>query len=295
MAELSYRVKTWKKGGELVGEPVKQPVKLAAGEVRLVTQTVPVPDAILWSPNNPFLYMIDVDTGGDNCSIRFGMREFHCDSSTGQAILNGKPIYLRGSSITVHRFFGDAQCGGLPWNDAWVRKFLVDIPRRMHWNAFRICIGPPPERWLDIADEAGLLLQYEFPIWSDREPFRHRLWTAEELLAEFREFISDNWNHPSIVIWDASNETVDEALAKKVIPAVRRTRPFAPTLGEQLQSSARCQRSRRGPSLSFLPLYLRPRQRDREATVVPDDPTGTDDGRQAARRAAISSAYSDQQ
>ena len=74
-------------------------------------------------------------------------------------VLNDKVIYLRGASITLHRFFGDPQCGSLPWNEAWVRRFLVDIPRQMHWNAFRICIGPAPQKWLDIADEAGILLQ----------------------------------------------------------------------------------------------------------------------------------------
>ncbi len=218
--DVIYRVKTWK-GNEAVGKPVSQRVEMGAGEERLVTHTVPVPGAILWSPDNPFLYVLDASTGGDSCSTRFGMREFRCDSSTGRALLNGKVIYLRGSSITLHRFFGDAKCGNLPWNEAWVRKFLVEIPKRMHWNAFRVCIGPAPQRWLDIADEAGLLLQYEFPIWSDREPLRHKLWKPEEVMEEFREFVRDNWNHPSIVLWDASNETRYDLLREKVIPAVR--------------------------------------------------------------------------
>jgi hypothetical protein len=43
----------------------------------------------------------------------------------------------------------------LPWDEAWVRKLLVDIPHRMHWNYFRFCIGPVPDRWLEICDEAG--------------------------------------------------------------------------------------------------------------------------------------------
>ncbi|MBU4400417.1 MAG: hypothetical protein KKE86_13915 [Planctomycetes bacterium] len=218
--DVNFRLRTWK-SGQPVGAPVVQRVDLAAGEERLATQTIPVPGAVLWSPDNPFLYVLDTSSNGDSCSSRFGMREFRCDSSTGRAMLNGKIVFLRGSSITLHRFFGDPQCGGLPWDDAWVRRLLVDLPKQMHWNAFRICIGVPPERWLDIADEAGLLLQYEFPIWSDRKPFRHKFWKADELISQFREFVSDNWNHPSIVIWDASNETRSELLAEKVVPAVR--------------------------------------------------------------------------
>jgi hypothetical protein len=47
------------------------------------------------------------------------------------------------------------------------------------------------------------------------------LWKTEELVQQFREFMQDNWNHPSIAIWDASNETFCDVLREKVIPAVR--------------------------------------------------------------------------
>ena len=215
---LSQQVKTWK-GARDVGTRVVERVSLRAGERKLVRQTIPIPGAILWSPDNPFLYVLDTATGGDSSTTRFGMREFRFEGE--RAILNGQVIYLRGASITLHRFFADPNSGALPWDDAWVRKFLVDIPHRMHWNAFRICIGPAPQRWLDIADEAGLLLEYEFPIWDDRKPLRQKLWKEEEILDQFKEFVRDNWNHPSVVLWDASNETHWSFLGDKVIPAVR--------------------------------------------------------------------------
>jgi hypothetical protein len=206
--------------------PLRQQIQLAAGEEKAITQTVPVPDAVLWSPENPFLYTLETSTGGDARTTRFGMREFRFDPATRLPMLNGKVCYLRGASITLHRFFGDPKCSGLPWNEAWVRKLLVDIPRRMHWNAFRVCIGPAPQQWLDIADEAGLLLQYEFPIWSDREAtpekkMRHTLWREDDITEQLREFVRDNWNHPSVAIWDASNETRWDFLRDKLVPAVR--------------------------------------------------------------------------
>ena len=132
-------------------------------------------------------------------------------------MLNGKVCYLRGASITLHRFFGDPKSGGLPWNEAWVRRLLVDIPRRMNWNAFRICIGPPPQQWLDIADEAGLLLQWEFPIWSDREPLRHKLWKEDEMERRLHDFMRQSSNHPSVFIWDTSNETHWDFLRGKLL------------------------------------------------------------------------------
>lgn len=223
--EVGQQVSTWK-GKHAVGQPARQPIQLAAGEEKIVTQTLPVPDAKLWSPENPFLYTLETGTSGDARTTRFGMREFHFDRTTRLPMLNGKVCYLRGSSITLHRFFGDAQCGGLPWNESWVRKLLVDIPHRMNWNAFRICIGPAPQQWLDIADEAGLLLQYEFPIWSDREAtpakkMRHTLWHEDDIVEQLGEFMRDNWNHPSVVLWDASNETHWDFLRDKLVPAVR--------------------------------------------------------------------------
>jgi hypothetical protein len=218
--DLVHRLRTWK-GNEAVGKQVRQRTEMGAGEERLVTQTVPVPAAILWSPDNPFLYVLDTNTGGDSCSTRFGMREFQCSTANSRAMLNGKVIYLRGSSFCLYRFFEDPKCGGLPWDEAWVRKLLVEIPKRMHWNAMRVCIGTVPQQWLDIADEAGLLLQYEFPIWSSIAPTRCRSWKEDEVTGQFREFLRDNWNHPSIVIWDAANETHWPFLKEKLIPAVR--------------------------------------------------------------------------
>ena len=56
--------------------------------------------------------------------------------------------------------------GMLPWDEKWVRKLLVEIPKQMHWNSFRFCIGPVPDQWLEIADEAGLLIQNEYFVWT---------------------------------------------------------------------------------------------------------------------------------
>jgi hypothetical protein len=223
--QLVQRIRRWNDQRE-AGSPVGQSIDLAAGEEQTVQQTVPVPDAVPWTPDNPFLYQLDTSTGGDLRTTRFGMRELRFDPVTRLAMLNGQVCYLRGASLTLHRFFGDPQCGGLPWDEGWVRKLLGDIPHRLNWNAFRFCIGPVPQRWLDIADEEGLLLQYEFPIWSDRpaEPSgkkRHESWREAEIEEQAREFLRDNWNHPSVAIWDISNETHWDFLRARLIPALR--------------------------------------------------------------------------
>ncbi len=57
----------------------------------------------LWTPETPFLYVLETSTGGDSASTRFGMREFRFDTATRRAYLNGKVYFLRGSNITLPR------------------------------------------------------------------------------------------------------------------------------------------------------------------------------------------------
>ena len=128
---------------------------------------------------------------------RFGMRDFRFDTATKRAYLNGKVFFFRGSNINLHRFFEDPECGNLPWDEAWVRKLLAEIPKQMHWNASGCASGLCRGNWLDIADEAGLLLQYEYPIWTGRDPkLWHAAWDRRTLISEYQEFLRDNWNHP---------------------------------------------------------------------------------------------------
>jgi len=221
---LSYRVTPWKDQKE-VAAATQPAMELKPGESKVVTQTIRVPGAKLWTPETPFLYVLATSTGGDSSEARFGMREIRFDTATKRAILNGKIYFLRGSNITLHRFFEDPDSGTLPWDEKWLRILLVDIPKQMNWNSFRFCIGPVPDQWLDIADEAGLLIQNEFflwtghPSWSDL--YHGRNWDVDELIREYKEWVRDNWNHPSVAIWDANNETLDDVFADKVIPAVR--------------------------------------------------------------------------
>lgn len=213
---LKHSVHAWKDAA--VAATSAQPeVQLPPGERKTFQTTIHLPNAKLWTPETPNLYVVETSTGGDSLATRFGMRELRFDTSTRRAYLNGKMYFLRGSNIALHRFFEDPECKDRPWNEAWVRRLLVDIPKQMNWNSFRFTLGPAPQMWLDIADEAGLIVQSEFPIWQGHWDE----WKEEELIADFGEWMRDQWNHPSVAIWDASNETHAEILRDHVLPAVR--------------------------------------------------------------------------
>ena len=178
-------------------------------EETLVDVNIPVKGCKFWSPEDPFLYNLTITTEGDKYETRFGMREFRYDTLSGMTMLNGKPYFMRGSNITLYRFFEDEACKDLPWNRDWVRQLHRSF-KQFHWNGLRYCIGIAPEEWYRIADEEGILIQNEFPIWYGGKGWN--VWPedlkADELAREYTEWIQEQWNHPSIVIWDASNETL---------------------------------------------------------------------------------------
>ena len=220
---LEHKVREWKLDMVIASAP-PQVLSLAPGEAKTITQTVRIRNAKLWWPEEPNLYTVETRTSGDNVTTRFGMREIRFDTPTRRAYLNGRPYFLRGSNITLHRFFEDSKSGQLPWDEQWLRKLLVDIPKQMHWNAFRFCIGPVPDRWLDIADEAGLLIQNEYFVWTGHNWHGKdyvKAFDPAEMINEYTEWMRDNWNHPSVAIWDANNETWDPMFGAKIIPAVR--------------------------------------------------------------------------
>ncbi len=195
----------------------REPIQLTAGQTQKVDFTMPIPNCRLWSPDDPFLYELTLNTTGDEVKVRFGMRSFTFDPRTKLAMLNGKPYYMRGTNVTVYRFFEDAARGDRPWRKEWVQR-LHRKYKEMDWHAIRYCIGFPPDFWYDIADEEGFLIQDEFPIWLlDKAPENP---IAGKIIPEYIEWMRHRWNHASVVIWDGQNEsrTVETG---KAIRAVR--------------------------------------------------------------------------
>ncbi len=126
---VKHVVRTWQ-GNRQVAVSGATEVTVASQGTATTRTRIAIPGARLWSPERPFLYAVESSTSGDSVTTRFGMREFRFDTATRRAYLNGKPYFMRGSNITLHRFFEDPSCGRLPWDRAWVRKLLVDIPKQ---------------------------------------------------------------------------------------------------------------------------------------------------------------------
>lgn len=164
----------------------------------------------LWSPESPFLYELLVKTEGDDKRTRFGMRSFRIDPERKIALLNEKPYYIKGTNVCIFRFFEDPQRGSLPWDAEWPIQLHQQF-KRMNWHMMRYCIGFPPERWYEICDSLGFMLQDEYPIWYLKEKVK-----SPQIAEEYKRWMRERWNHPSVVIWDAQNELVTEETGKAI-------------------------------------------------------------------------------
>lgn len=203
---------------KMIAQGSVQQTNKGKAAIRKIDFMVKMNGCHLWTPENPFLYELELSTSGDNSSTRFGMRTFAASRDSGVFLLNGRPYYMRGTNVCIFRFFEDPGRNGLPWDSKWVTK-LHDRFKEMHWNSIRYCIGFPPEKWYEIADSVGFLIQDEYPIWTGGKGGFEKLLrgiTSKQLANEYRDWMRERWNHPCVVVWDAQNESVNDTTGKAI-------------------------------------------------------------------------------
>ncbi len=182
---------------------------------------IPISGFTNWTPDKPFLYIATAtlknDKGNsDELAKQFGMRDF---TRKGKFFyLNGEKYILRGTNVTLQRFFEDPDCSNLVWDRAWVKKLLFDLPKKLNWNMMRICVGIAPDFWYDLADEYGLMFQNEWLYWQNHG------WD-DQLRKEYTDWVWSDGNHPSIAIWDAINENWDDYIGNTLIPELKKLDP----------------------------------------------------------------------
>ena len=218
---LLLRIRIFEKKSQRQVATYEQPAVCKRDRNTELTTEIPLKQVHAWSPEDPFLYTAEVSfyyQGKLSDSVRrnFAMRDFERRGKF--FYLNGNRYYLRGSNITLQRFFEDPDCGSLVWNKSWVKKMLIDIPKQLDWNAFRICVGIVPDFWYDLADEYGLLFQNEWFYWQNHG------WD-DQIGKEYTDWVWADGSHPSIAIWDAINENQDEYIGNVLIPQLKKLDP----------------------------------------------------------------------
>ena len=159
----------------------------------------------LWSPERPTLYDVEIEAGADRWRDRIGFRTIATDGP--RIILNGKPVFLRG--ISLH----EEELGANPTRNitpAAARELLSLAKDGLHANYVRLAHYPHGEAMVRAADELGLLVWSEIPVyWRIAFDDPAALEKARRMLAE--NILRDR-NRAAIALWSVGNETpVSEA------------------------------------------------------------------------------------
>lgn len=157
----------------------------------------------LWSPDDPFLYDLEVTfekSGTEDC-VRsyFGLRSVEWKNH--KIYLNGKPLFQR--LVLDQGFYPDgiytAPSDAALIQDIRLAKQLGFQGARLHEKVFE-------ERYLYHADRLGYLVWGEFGNWGLDLTNADGLTT---FLPEWLEVLERDYSHPSIIGWCPFNETFD--------------------------------------------------------------------------------------
>jgi beta-glucuronidase len=152
----------------------------------------------LWSPQNPKLYNVSLFHNGDTINDKIGFRTIEVKGQ--DILLNNKSIFLSGISIHDEnplipgrlRSQGDM-------------RMMLQWAKDLNCNYVRLAHYPHNEEMIRLADEMGLLVWAEIPVywtisWENAATYNN----AQQQLTDL---VMRDKNRASVIIWSVGNET----------------------------------------------------------------------------------------
>lgn len=181
--------------------------------------TLRIPDAQLWSAENPYLYEADVtlyagEQAEDTAETTFGIRQVTW--SHDGLFVNGKNTLLKGGCIHAD----NGILGMKTYDKADERR--VRILKEAGYNALRMAHNPASRALLEACDKYGMYVMNEgWDFW-----YKHKTrgdyashWEAHHM-EDLDAMVSRSFNHPSVIMYSIGNE-VSEPATKKGQDAAR--------------------------------------------------------------------------
>ncbi len=220
-----------------VSSPPGQPPSRTQGQAS-ARLTLEVPRPLLWSPDQPFLYPLELTLLRgkevvDRVSSYFAMREIGIgDGPNGALIeLNGEPIFPLGP--LDQGWWPD----GLytPATDAALVHDL-EVVRSLGFNALRKHVKVESERFYWHTDRLGLLVIQDMPNGDDHigvhDPDLERTpASVAQYERELDRLVLGRGHHPSIVAWVAFNEGWGQFDTARITERIERLDPTRLVLG----------------------------------------------------------------
>jgi beta-galactosidase len=197
------RVEVLDAEGSMVAQK-DMPLDTAVKPEGLVSASVALPGAALWTPDSPVLYTARLSLLKDGAVIdhvesRFGLREIAIEGT--HILLNGKRIFLHGYGDDC--IYPETMAGP---SDKAVYLKRLRIAKEYGFNHVRHHSHLLPPEYYDACDEVGMLVSAEFPIGYQSFYDRAKEPALELYRSEWAAVIKRFRNHPSIFDWCMGNE-----------------------------------------------------------------------------------------
>ncbi len=215
---LSYepariRVNTRTTGGQVSVEIRDGGRRVAAGEGTSVE--FEIPDAKLWSDENPYLYTCHVTLTQDGQVVdeaaeSFGIRQI--EWSPKGLFVNGKETLLRGGCF----HHDNGILGAATFAKSEERR--VRLLKEAGFNALRSSHNPASQAMLEACDRYGMYLMDEtWDMWySHKSAFDYASDFMDNYQEDIRSMVERDYNHPSVIMYSIGNEVSEPAAEKGV-------------------------------------------------------------------------------
>ena len=153
--------------------------------------TTYVVDVRTWSPQTPVQYTLHVSlAAGATHRVRFGFRTLTVHGT--QLRLNGNPFYPR--MVLSWGWYPDRHTP-TP-SVAQIRADFAQL-QAMGFNGVKVCLWVPPAEYLDIADEMGMVIWLELPMWLPQPTAEFDAQTTHEYTA----IVTQVRHHASVLLY----------------------------------------------------------------------------------------------
>ncbi|AQQ70440.1 Beta-galactosidase [Limihaloglobus sulfuriphilus] len=197
--QLTYEINDAVTDEVLCGGSVEK-VKLAGKSARTADFNTPKVSPKLWAPGKPNLYnitfrLIQNDEIVDSLTEKVGFRTIELRDE--QLYFNRRPLWVRGANHMPGHI--------RPYDKDLADRFM-QLALDHNVIATRTHCSPWSEKWLDSADQAGVMISFEgaWPWLMLRDiPSEEAI---EIWKREFTALVKANRNRPSIFLWTMNNE-----------------------------------------------------------------------------------------
>jgi hypothetical protein len=202
-----------------------QVIKISGGTSSVARPSVklPVKDARIWTPEEPFLYDLKVTLAQnekvvDEVTSYFGMRKISLgkdEAGVTRLLLNNKPLFQYGP---LDQGFWPDGIYAAPTDEAL--RYDIEVLKKLGCNMMRKHVKIEPARFYYWCDKLGLLVWQDMPSGNNKSDE-----DKKQFELELSRLVQTHYNSPSIVMWVPFNEGWGQHDTARIVERIREWDP----------------------------------------------------------------------